>query len=152
MARFNPHNLGLGLMAGGLVLGTALAAATPTQMRPPPDAPWRTDGAGRSTTVVQADVSSAPWFAADTYEVLPAPHQLPVFARSTMPSGSAALARSYGDDGDWRQVDADIPDEPADDTAGLAPEDDEPAMDVSDEHDRDMDQANADDAITPSPA
>lgn len=129
MARFDPQSTGLGLLAGGLMLGGALAAATPTRMRPPPEPEWRIPGAAIAVGTGDAGGESAPWFAADTYEVLPAVHHAPTYDAPAVPPAEAHLDRRYADNGDWRQVDADeVEVAGADnDMPILAPEDDEPA-------------------------
>ncbi|WP_408588155.1 hypothetical protein [Novosphingobium sp.] len=132
MARFDPQSAGLALMAGGLVLGGALAAATPTRMRPAPEPEWRIPSAPILTITSSDD--SAPWFAANTYEVLPAIHRAATYAEAALLPAEARLPRSYGDDGDWRQIDADRIDADQVEVAGadedapiLANEDDEAA-------------------------
>lgn len=129
MARFDPQSVGLGLLAGGLMLGGALATATPTQMRPPPEPDWRTPGAVMAVGARDTAGESAPWFAADTYEVLPAVPRAAAYAAPAVPPAEARLARRYADDGDWRQVDADQVEVAGadDDMPILSPEDDEAA-------------------------
>ena len=129
MARFDPQSTGLAVLTGGLMLGGALAAATPTRMRPSPQPEWRIPAVEIALGTGDAGGESAPWFTADTYEVLPAAHRAPTYDAPAVPPAEAHVDRRYADDGDWRQVDADeVEIAGADnDMPILAPEDDEPA-------------------------
>lgn len=128
MARFDPQGLGLGLLAGGLMLGTALAMTTPTRMKLPPAPPWRI-ASGEQASAQPADdaTNSTPWFTASTYEILPAMRHVPTFSGDAVPPAEARLADSYADDSHWQQIAADAPDAAEDESEILAPEDDEPA-------------------------
>lgn len=52
----------LALLAGGVLLGTALRAATPVEPLPPPEPEWR-----KSAAFVPASVEPPRWFSAETY-------------------------------------------------------------------------------------
>lgn len=151
MARFDPQSAGLGLLAGGLVLGGMLAMATPTRMKPPPEPAWRVGAAPQPNATIDDDSNAAPWFAAQTYEVLPAIRRVPEFTGSALPPPEARFASSYADDGDWRQIDADA-DAVSNDADGremLSPEDDEPAVPAADEDDGSAHRTNEGDAALP---
>ncbi|MCW1384245.1 hypothetical protein OLX02_15580 [Novosphingobium sp. KCTC 2891] len=81
---------------GAMTLGAALAAATPTRMRPPPDPPWRIRASTGQTlgTAPTADATYA-WYSGDLYETLPA---APTYREAEYLPAVAPAAARFQDD------------------------------------------------------
>lgn len=101
MPGYDPRSAALAISLGGVTLGAALALATPTQMRMPPDPPWRSAQGSEIARETASEGAAVPWFSGDTYEPLPARAIMrKAYAEYTEPALPPPEA-PYGDDGAW---------------------------------------------------